>query len=108
MLPLTSRTGRPPADFKFIIVQDFFQLLQDNVMIWRAEKKSAGDMEYVDHHHRVYTAGHFEEEFRLNPSQVKHYFQVSVLKCMIHDPSLMKMASSHQELHTALQLTSYK
>jgi len=49
--------------------KDFFQLLQDNVMIWRAEKKSAGDMEYVDHHHRVYTAGHFEEEFRLNPSQ---------------------------------------
>ena len=51
-----------------IALQDFFQLLQRNLMILKAPKKNA-QREELRGGYQVYTAGHFEREYELKPSQ---------------------------------------
>lgn len=52
--------------------KDFFQLLQKNLMILKAPKKNALNEE-LRGGYQVYTAGHFEREFALKPSQWVDY-----------------------------------
>jgi len=55
-----------------LFLQDFFQLLQKNLMILKAPKKNALNEE-LRGGYQVYTAGHFEREFALKPSQWVDY-----------------------------------